>query len=92
MSYPRYNNGYVDDGKLVNNHNGIQKCPNCNSTNYRETVSLEECTSCGLRCDYWGAGANDVYYNMMARNHAAEEERWRLERATWNYQVELYDE
>jgi hypothetical protein len=40
---------------------------------YRETVSLEICEACGLRCDYWGGGANEVYEAMMQRNHLREQ-------------------
>ena len=75
---PRTRNGWVDDGSLVQASNQLDKCPNCGSRKYTETISREECRSCGLRCDYWGEGANEVYEAMMARNHAqrqAERER-----------------
>jgi len=54
-------NGWVDDHSLIKASNRQDKCPNCGSSNYRETVSREECFSCGLVCDYWGSGTNSVY-------------------------------
>jgi hypothetical protein len=73
--YPRSKNGYVDSGKPVACSIG-RKCPNCGSSQYRSTVSLESCPACGLRCDYWGGGSNDVYNDMMDRR-AAEDEAYR---------------
>jgi ribosomal protein L37AE/L43A len=71
--FPRFKNGYRDDGKVLSRPG--KACPNCGSvTGYRETVSLELCTACGLRCDYWGGGANAVYEAMLDRRGAAEEE------------------
>ena len=65
MVFPREHKGYIDDGK---NLSPEKKCPNCNSSKYIETVSLEKCTDCGLECDYWsGSGANEVYEGMMER-------------------------
>ena len=63
-------NGWIDRGEQL----GEQVCPNCGSTTgYRQTVSLEECTACGFRCNYWGEdGANDVYQAMMARRDTAQ--------------------
>lgn len=49
-------------------------CPNCKSSKYIETISLEYCASCGLKCDYWGNGANDIYQNMMNENFDIEEQ------------------
>lgn len=80
-NYPRYNNGHVDTGKSVSG--ASKKCPNCGSTSYRETVSREECKSCGLKCDYWGSGTNDVYDDMMDRRYAAEERERELEEERW---------
>ena len=88
MTYPRTRNGYVDDGSLIKASNRLDKCPNCGSSNYRETVSREECQSCGLVCDYWGGGTNAVYdaysARLDARRRAEEEERDRKEREEWN--------
>ncbi len=81
MTFPRERNGYVDDGSLLRASNRRDKCPNCGSSNYRETVSREECKSCGLVCDYWGEGVNDVYREYEARqlyaDQCAAEERER---------------
>lgn len=77
MTYPRYRNGYVDDGSLIKASNRLDRCPNCGSSNYRETVSKEECKSCGLVCDYWGKGTNDVYRSYLARYYAETAERER---------------
>lgn len=89
MTYPRYsNNGYHDDGHRVNvPRSGVQHCPNCGSTSYRETVSLESCDDCGLRFDYWGDGANDVYDRFLKDKYAAErareEEQDRRQQEEW---------
>jgi hypothetical protein len=91
MTYPRTRNGYVDDGSLITASNRRDRCPNCGSSNYRETISLEECKSCGLRCDYWGGGTNEVYESMMKRNHAREramqEEEDRKQREEWEREL-----
>ncbi len=68
ITFPRYHGGHVDSGAV----RGSRRCPNCNSNLYRETVSLESCTACGLLCDYWGGGANGVYLTMMADRDAAQ--------------------
>ncbi len=82
MTYPRAHNGYVDSGKPLAQSLG-KRCPNCGSSSYRETVSLESCTSCGLRCDYWGGGANSAYQDYVDAKHERhrleDEERDRLE-------------
>lgn len=87
MTYPRTRNGHVDDGSLIRASNRLDRCPNCGSSNYRETVSKEECSSCGLVCDYWGGGTNAVYDAWLNRRDAAqrraEEERDRAEREEW---------
>lgn len=75
----RYNNGHVDDGRAMN----TRKCPNCGSSKYRETLSREECTACGLKCDYWGSGANEVYDQMMDRKWAADEREQELADQKW---------
>jgi len=74
--------GTVDTGRALN----AKKCPNCGSSQYRETTSLEQCTSCGLRCDYWGGGSNEVYQRMMDRQEFEEDQareaadrKWREE-------------
>lgn len=56
----RYKNGYIDNGQLVNNNSGTQRCPKCNSGNFKETVSREKCNNCGYEVDYWGQGANEI--------------------------------
>lgn len=49
----RYKNGYIDDGSLVNNNNPEgQKCPNCGSKNFRETISMEHCDNCNCSVPY----------------------------------------
>jgi len=79
----RERNGHVDDGSILKSSIG-KRCPNCGSASYLETLSRESCSSCGLECDYWGGGANEVYESMMARNYALEEEeRKRLEKDDW---------
>jgi len=87
MTYPRTRNGWVDNGSLITDSNRLVKCPNCGSSNYRETISREECQSCGLVCDYWRGGTNKVYENYQARCHAQEqarqEEADRKQRAEW---------
>ena len=71
--YYNERNGWVDNGKPLNPKN--TKCPNCKGNNYVETVSREYCRDCGLECDYWGGGANDVYESMMERTWAAEKRK-----------------
>lgn len=78
----REHNGYVDDGRRVG---GQAPCPNCGSARYFQTVSLEHCPACGLRCDYWGEGANDVYERMLERDAAREEERRAREREAMDH-------
>lgn len=69
MIYYNERNGWVDTGKKITD----RKCPNCNSSNFVESISREYCPDCKLECDYWGAGANEVYENMIARDHAIAE-------------------
>jgi uncharacterized protein (DUF983 family) len=77
MTYPRFRNGHMDDGSLIQASNRRDHCPNCGSHNYRETVSMESCDACGLRMDYWGGGGNTVYEAYLARHHAAvESQEW----------------
>jgi hypothetical protein len=71
MNYPRERNGWTDDGSPIRASNQREKCPNCGSSQYRETVSMEKCGACGLQCDYWGGGSNAVYDDYLARYHAA---------------------
>ena len=85
MSFPRAKNGWVDDGRLVANGPHVRRCPNCNSIRFRETVSMEKCDACGLECDYWGGGPNEVYQNMMDRQESlrVEEEWHRIQRLNY---------
>lgn len=77
MSFPRSKNGWVDDGRPVLNGPGKRLCPNCNSPRFRETISTEKCDACGLECDYWGNGANEIYLATMGRQESLrEEEEW----------------
>ena len=84
MTYPRYNNGYIDNGNLVNlgRDKKPAKCPNCGGSNYRETVSMEKCTDCGLQFDYWGGRGNEAYNNYEANRRERErhEEEARIQR------------
>lgn len=70
MTYYNERNGWVDTGKKLNN----RKCPNCKSSKFKETLSREYCPDCGLECNYWGGGSNQVYDNMTL-SHWAERER-----------------
>ena len=64
IKFPRKNhNGLVDDGKELQGEDAV--CPNCSSSSYYETVSIEECRYCGLFCDYWGDGGNKIYDYMI---------------------------
>jgi hypothetical protein len=75
MTYPRYRNGYEDDGSLITSGNRRDRCPNCGSSRYRETISREHCDACGLEMDYWGGGGNAVYESHLAREAAREAAR-----------------
>ena len=85
--YPRSRNGWIDDGSIIKASNRRDKCPNCGSNRYRETVSMELCESCGLKMDYWGGGRNAVYEAYLAHHHAqlraAEEERQQAQYREW---------
>lgn len=71
--FPRERNGHVDTGKPITQG---EKCPNCGSKRYIQTVSTEDCPDCKLHCDYWsGGGPSVVYQQMMDRKAAAEERR-----------------
>lgn len=76
----RQRNGWTDTGKALRGTEGTP-CPNCGSSQYRETVSREYCPACGLECDYWGGGANAVYeahhQRYQARLEAARREEFR---------------
>lgn len=91
MTYPRYRNGHMDDGSLIKAHNREDRCPNCGSTRYRETVSLESCDACGLRMDYWGGGGNQVYQAYQAQRYARleAEEQARQRKQYEEWQAEL---
>jgi len=52
-------------------------CWSCGSSNFRETISKEECFNCGIVCDYHGSGCNEEYREAM---------HWK------NYQKELEEE
>lgn len=72
-------NGWYDNG--VQLKCGQKKCPNCGSFDYVESLSREKCNKCGLECDYWGAGANGIYRQMMYnQERRAEEARYKRER------------
>lgn len=71
--YMRERNGHIDDGSRLKHSQTT--CPNCGSSNFIETLSREKCNACGLECDYWGNGANEVYENMMRNNERREDER-----------------
>lgn len=93
--YPRTRNGHVDTGQpLLGRTHGDTKCPNCGSNKYRETVSLEHCSACGLRCDYWGKGANKVYDDMMERDYARQraerEAREEAQRREWQEELDWW--
>jgi uncharacterized Zn finger protein (UPF0148 family) len=78
--YPRTRNGWTDTGRSLP-ETAEQKCPNCGSSRYYQTVSTEYCPDCGLFCDYWGDGTNEVYREMKRRRELQEEsdreESWR---------------
>jgi hypothetical protein len=69
IKFPREQNGHIDDGSLINK----DKCPNCQSANFRSTISVEYCPNCKLQCDYWGAGANKIYNEYLYRKWEKEE-------------------
>jgi ribosomal protein L37AE/L43A len=75
MTYPRSRNGWLDDGSLIKASNRRDNCPKCGSANYRETISMEKCNSCGLQFDYWGGGGNEVYREWEAAEALAERRR-----------------
>ena len=81
MTYPRTQNGWIDSGQPL--RGGRKRCPNCHSENFKESLSREICYNCGLECDYWGAGANEIYRNTANRHHEKmrrlQEERWAKE-------------
>jgi uncharacterized protein (DUF983 family) len=68
----RERNGWIDNGTPIKG--ARHTCPNCGSYDYIETVSREECFSCGLLCDYWGNGTNDVYNNYCDRMNAIDDD------------------
>jgi len=72
MSYYNERNGWVDSGKPLTAKNTT--CPNCKKNTYVETLSREYCSSCGMECNYWSGGSNEVYDQMMKRDWAREEE------------------
>ena len=70
MKFPRKHprNGVIDNGGAKK-----EQCPNCRRSNYTSNPSIEECPDCGLVCDYWGSGANEIYRSMMQRDWQQEE-------------------
>lgn len=71
-TFPRNSNNYCDDGKIIG---VISDCPNCKSqTGYKQTISTESCSDCGLFFDYWGNGGNQIYNDMLLRK--AQKEEW----------------
>lgn len=52
------------------------KCWNCGSSNYKETLSKEHCSDCGITCDYHGAGCNDAYRKAHEEKAQVVEERY----------------
>jgi hypothetical protein len=77
FEFPRSKAGFeaiVDYGNAIE----TELCwnPDCkNPTQYKQTVSTECCTSCGLECDYWGAGANNVYIMAEKTRQQRQEEQ-----------------
>jgi len=71
MAYHNERNGWVDNGKKLNN----EPCPNCGSKNFAETVSREYCPDCKMECDYWGDGSNEVYDAYCERKWSEDERR-----------------
>lgn len=61
----RTRNGHVDNGSLVRASNRRDKCPNCGSRNYRETLSREKCYSCDYEVDYWGGGTSQTAKDLL---------------------------
>jgi hypothetical protein len=74
-TFPRRHRMSVDNGE-PRRHVEKKKCFNCSSSRFKETISIEDCPDCGLHCDYWGGGANQIYRDAMAWK---ERERIRLE-------------
>lgn len=74
MTYPRTRNGWLDDGSSISTSKQGARCPKCHSSNYRETISKEQCYSCGLICDYWGGHTNAVYDEWLAHRHVQQEQ------------------
>lgn len=45
----------------------MSRCWNCGSPEYINVVAVEECPSCGIKCDYHGSGANQAYDRAMEK-------------------------
>lgn len=67
-----------------------QRCWNCRSERYENTISREHCPSCGIECDYHGAGANEAYTRATDARHYAEQKarddeefQWRRSQGEW---------
>lgn len=84
--YPRTRNGWVDSGEgLLSNRGKTLRCPNCKSSQYTETISLEHCSSCNYRVDYWGGGSNEVAEKYFKQQHDAEQEMQDDPETPFNY-------
>lgn len=61
------------------------KCWSCGSSNYKETVSREECFSCGLICDYWARskGTNEAYDRALATKQENDEDARERHQREW---------
>ncbi len=62
---------------------GHSKCWNCGSAKYHNSVSVEQCPDCGIRCDYHGGGANKAYDDASNRRHASEERAREEDNRRW---------
>jgi hypothetical protein len=71
MPVIRSQNGWLDNGEQLKSTWG-PRCPNCGSPKYVQTLSREYCESCGLECNYWGKGPNDVYKAMLDGRQSTE--------------------
>jgi len=65
FSFPREKNGHIDTGAIKKDLEFSGKiCPDCNSSDFRETISTEECFNCGYVVDYWlGRSVKNTDFN-----------------------------
>lgn len=83
--FPRtHKDFYVDNGNEVAKG---QKCPNCGSSKYRQTISTESCSSCGLGFNYWHSEANPSGGNAVYEAYTKRVERERDD-AEWRREQE----